>query len=66
MKLILKDDQDHEVALPRRTREIIRRTLEAMPQIERLTVGQVIFNDRGGSIIPAVTELYKRTKMEDQ
>jgi len=64
LTITIADDRSQEVRLPVRTQEILRRVLEIMPQVEHLTVGKVIFNIRGRSVIPEVSETHRQSRAE--
>ncbi len=64
MTIILRDDQDREIRLPVRTQEIIRRVIEVIPQVERITVGTLTLHIRGRSIIPEVAEKLRESRVK--
>ena len=66
MTIILRDDQDREIRLPVRMQEIIRRVIEVIPQVERITVGTLTLHIRGRSIIPEVSEKYRESRTPGQ
>jgi hypothetical protein len=63
--IILKDE-GREIVLPARTAEILRRVIEVMADVERIPVGRVTFHFKGRSVIPEVSQNYRKSEMPGQ
>ena len=66
MTITVQDDNGHEIRLPVRTQEILRRMIEIISQVERITVGTLTLHIRGRSIIPEVSEKHRQSRAEGQ
>jgi len=63
VNITITDDKGHELHLPIRTQEILRRMIEIMQEVEPLTVGKVIFHLRGKSVIPEISKTHRKSEL---